>query len=142
MESIDWTCSVSRCVNSTHLLRYLQYPVICRIIKNSREGIMGQTAHNQLYSEEKAVRLEARLSRVQKGLLQHAADLSGRSLTDFIVTASQEAANKVIREHEILTLTMKESENFVHALLNPLKPNTALKNAAKRYKKFQGKKRS
>lgn len=103
---------------------------------------MAQTAQNQLYSEEKAVRLEARLSRVQKGLLQHAADLSGRSLTDFIVTASQEAANKVIREHEILTLTMKESENFVHTLLNPPKPNTALKNAVKRYRKFQGKKRS
>src|SRR3990167_5600303 len=103
--------------------------------------IMGQAARNQAYSEDKAVRLEARLSRVQKDLLQHAADLLGRSLSDFILTASQEAANKVIREHEIITLTVKESESFIHTLLNPPKPNAALKNAAKRYKKFQGKKR-
>ena len=53
------------------------------------------------YSSEKAERLEARLSRQQKELIQHAADLAGRSLTDFILSASQEAANKVIREHEV-----------------------------------------
>ncbi|EKD77875.1 MAG: hypothetical protein ACD_42C00140G0002 [uncultured bacterium] len=103
---------------------------------------MSQSAHNPLYSEEKAERLEARLSRAQKELLQHAADLLGRSLTDFVVTVSQEAANKVIREHAIITLTVKDSENFVRILLNPPKPNVALKKAAQRYKKFQGKKRS
>src|SRR3990167_5999908 len=100
--------------------------------------IMSQASQHQLYSEDKAVRLEARLSRVQKDLLQHAADLLGRSLTDFILTASQEAANKVIREHDIITLTVKESENFIQTLLNPPKPNAALKKAARRYKKFQG----
>ncbi len=99
---------------------------------------MTQASRYQVYSEEKAVRLEARLSRVQKDLLQHAADLLGRSLTDFILTASQEAANKVIREHDIITLTVQESENFIQTLLNPPEPNAALKKAAKRYKKFQG----
>ena len=93
----------------------------------------------QHYSAEKAVRLEARLSPTQKELLQHAANLLGRSLTDFILTVSQEAANKVIREHAIITLSVKESESFVSTLLNPPKPNAALKKAYKRYKKFQGK---
>lgn len=88
------------------------------------------------YTSEKAERLEARLSRKQKKLIQHAADLAGRSLTDFILSASQEAANKVIREHEVITLTAQESENFVNALMNPPAPNLALQKAAKRHRDF------
>lgn len=100
---------------------------------------MPHISQHQHYSPEKAVRLEARLSHTQKELLQHAANLLGRSLTDFILTVSQEAANKVIREHAIITLSVKESESFVSTLLNPPKPNAALKKAFKRYKKFQDK---
>ena len=85
------------------------------------------------YTSEKSERLEARLSRTQKALIQHAADLMGRSLTDFILSASQEAANKIIREHAVITLTTQESENFVNVLLNPPSPNWALRQAAKRY---------
>lgn len=88
------------------------------------------------YTSEKAERLEARLSRKQKELIQHAADLAGRSLTDFILSASQEAANKVIREHEVITLRAQESENFVNALMNPPAPNLALQKAAKRHRDF------
>ena len=88
------------------------------------------------YTSEKAERLEARLSRKQKALIQHAADLAGRSLTDFILSASQEAANKVIREHEVITLSAKESERFVNVLMNPPAPNLALQKAAKRHRDF------
>lgn len=84
------------------------------------------------YAKNKSERLEARLSQTQKKLIQHAADLAGRSLTDFMLAASQEAANKVIREHEVMTLTARESEHFVNALLNPPAPNRALTQAAKR----------
>lgn len=93
-------------------------------------------SHHSNYKPEKSNRLEARLSRQQKELIQHAADLVGRSLTDFILSASQEAANKVIREHEVITLTARESENFVNALMNPPDPNLSLKKAAKRHRKF------
>src|SRR3990167_2360134 len=88
------------------------------------------------YTSEKSERLEARFSRKQKGLIQRAADLAGRSLTDFILTASQEAANKVIREHEVITLTAQESERFVTALMNPPGPNLALQKAAKHHRDF------
>ena len=88
------------------------------------------------YTSEKAERLEARVSQKQKKLIQHAADLAGRSLTDFILGASQEAANKVIREHEVITLTVQESKHFVNVLINPPTPNSALQKAAKRYRDF------
>ncbi len=93
-----------------------------------------------LYSPEKAERLEARLSYSQKELIQHAADLLGRTLTDFVITSSQETAKRVIREHEIVTLTARESRSFVDALSNPPEPNAALKKAAKRYRAFAKKK--
>jgi uncharacterized protein (DUF1778 family) len=96
---------------------------------------------SQAYTSEKAERLEARLSRKQKELLQHAANLLGRSLTDFVISSSQEEAKKIIREHEIITLTMKESKDFVNSLLNPPSPNAALKKAAKRYQAFSNDKK-
>lgn len=88
------------------------------------------------YSSEKSERLEARLSQMQKKLIQHAADLSGRSLTDFVLKTLQEAAHKVIREHEIVTLTADESKHFVNVLMSPPKPNKALQKAAKRHREF------
>ena len=101
---------------------------------------MRQTPQRQdAYSSDKAVRLEARLSCTQKELIQHAADLQGRSLTDFVISTSQEAARKVIREHEIVTLTAKESQSLVRALLSPSEPNAALQKAAKRHKNFNTK---
>ena len=101
---------------------------------------MEQSLQKRQYSEGKAERLEARLSREQKSLLQYAADLVGRSLTDFVLTVSQEAASKVIRDHKIIALTVKESENFTSQLQKSFTPNAALKKAIKRYRAFQSKK--
>jgi uncharacterized protein (DUF1778 family) len=91
------------------------------------------------YTSEKAERLEARLSRTQKELIQHAADLLGCSLTDFVISSLQEKAKKIIREHEIITLTARESKSFVNSLLHPPEPNDALKRAVKRYNAFNEK---
>jgi uncharacterized protein (DUF1778 family) len=79
-------------------------------------------------------RLEARVSPEIKALLQKAADLEGRSLTDFIVASVQAEALRVIQQHQTLKLSLEDSEAFVDAILNPPKPNDALKAAAVRYK--------
>lgn len=78
-------------------------------------------------------RLEARVSPEIKALLQKAADLEGRTLTDFIVASVQAEAYRVIEQHQTLKLGIEDSEAFVEALLNPPKPNDSLKNAALRY---------
>jgi uncharacterized protein (DUF1778 family) len=82
----------------------------------------------------KAARLEARISQETKALIQKAADLEGRSLTDFVVASVQAAACKVIEQHQTLKLSVEDSEAFVDAILNPPKSNEALKLAALRYK--------
>ncbi|MGH6959741.1 MAG: DUF1778 domain-containing protein, partial [Dongiaceae bacterium] len=43
-------------------------------------------------SRTRAERLEARISRDQKTLFQRAAELQGRTLTDFVVSSAQDAA--------------------------------------------------
>jgi uncharacterized protein (DUF1778 family) len=83
-------------------------------------------------------RLEARVSRAQKTLFLRAASLQGRSLTDFLVASVQEAAEKALRAHDVLTLSEHDRKNFVAALLQPAAPGKALRQAAKRYKDRAG----
>ncbi len=81
----------------------------------------------------RAERLEARVTAEQKALFERAADLSGRSLTDFVVTAVQEAANAEIERQKVTRLSREESIAFVEAILNPPEPNEALRRAHERY---------
>ena len=81
----------------------------------------------------KRERLEARVSQEQKDLLVRAATLAGCSLTEFMVRTLQEAAERVIQDHQTITLTPRDSAAFVDALLNPPAPNDALRSAAERY---------
>lgn len=79
-------------------------------------------------------RLEARITPETKALLQKAADLEGRTLTDFVIASVHAEALRVIERHQILKLSMGDDEAFVDALLNPPQPNDAIKAAAIRYK--------
>jgi uncharacterized protein (DUF1778 family) len=79
-------------------------------------------------------RLEARISPETKAMLQKAADLEGRTLTDFVIASVEAEALRVIERHQTLKLSMGDAEAFVDALLNPPQPNDALKAAASRYK--------
>lgn len=74
-------------------------------------------------------RLQARVTPPVKALLQQAADLSGRSLSDFLVSSAREVAEKTIREHRIITLTAEESLVFANEILNPSPPNEKLRAA-------------
>ncbi|MEZ2237087.1 DUF1778 domain-containing protein [Microcoleus sp.] len=88
---------------------------------------------------EPSALLEARISPEIKALWQKAADLEGRTLTDFVIASVQAVASKVIEQHQRLKLDFDDSEAFVNALLNPTQPNQALKKAAAlRYKQVMG----
>ncbi len=83
----------------------------------------------------RGARLEARISPTQKSVLQRAAALSGRTLSEFVVASAQEAASKVIQEHELIRLSRAEQTAFVKALLSPRAPSANLRKAAAAYKK-------
>jgi len=83
-------------------------------------------------------RLEARISRSQKALLLEAAKLQGRTLTDFIILAASQEAQRVVQSHRIIRLSADEQKTFIKAILAPPKPGTRLRAAARRYRKAMG----
>jgi len=83
----------------------------------------------------KPERLEARVTQEQKKLIERAAKLEGRSITDFLVTSAQAAARSVIHEREILTLSSRGRKVFIDAILSPTEPNQKLRRAARLYDK-------
>ena len=83
----------------------------------------------------KSERLEARLTSVQKELLQQAAEIEGTTITDFVVRSAQAQARRVIEEHTRLQLSLEDSQAFVEALLNPPEPNARMIAAAAEYKR-------
>lgn len=79
-------------------------------------------------------RVAARLSTDQKQLLQRAADLEHRTLTDFMVDSGVRRAEEVIRRHEVITLSEQGARAFMEAVYNPQPPTAYLRQAAERYK--------
>ena len=83
-------------------------------------------------------RLEARLPADVHALLKRAAEIQGRTLTDFVVSAARDAACRTIEETEVLRLSLEDQRRFAAALRNPPKPNAALRRAARRRRELFG----
>lgn len=79
-------------------------------------------------------RLEARISTDLHMMLKRAAELQGRTVTDFVVAAVQEAAQRAIEQAEVMRLSQTDQECFAEALLaHPqVQPTPALERAFKR----------
>ena len=83
-------------------------------------------------STSSTARLEARISTELHATLKRAAALQGRTLTDFVVTAVQEAAQLAIERAEVIGLSQADSERFAEALLAPPPLSPALERAFER----------
>jgi len=84
--------------------------------------------------KSKDYRFDARLNEDQKTLIQRAADLEGRTMTDFVLHSAETAAERTIGERAMLILSARETEAFVDAILNPAEPGRVLRAAARQYK--------
>jgi uncharacterized protein (DUF1778 family) len=86
----------------------------------------------------RAQRLETRVTQEQKTLIERAAALQGRTVTDFVLTSVQDAARRAIEEHRQLELSVRDSEAFVEALLNPKPVDDRLRETVRRYREASG----
>lgn len=79
----------------------------------------------------RTARIEARIAPDALAVVRRAAEIQGRSVSDFVVAAAQEAANRTIEEAHLIRLSVKDQQRFAELLLNspPLPP--ALKRAKK-----------
>lgn len=79
-------------------------------------------------------RLGFRLNEDTKDLIERAAYLTRRKVSDFCVTALTETARRTIAEHETLELSVRDREAFFKALINPPKPSVRLARALTAHK--------
>ena len=86
----------------------------------------------------RAERLEARVTTQQKALIEQAAALEGRTVTDFVLTSVQEAARRSIEKHERLDLSVRDRQAFVEALLRPRPVNDRIRDTVRRYRAVTG----
>jgi uncharacterized protein (DUF1778 family) len=99
---------------------------------------MPKAASGSTSGRTRAERLEARITAEQKSLIERAAALQGRTVTDFVLTSVQDAARRAIEEHNQLALSVRDSEAFVDALLNPKPVNDRLRDTVRRYRERAG----
>jgi uncharacterized protein (DUF1778 family) len=66
----------------------------------------------------RGARLGFRVDAETKALVEHAAQLERRKLTDFCLTALTEAARTTIARHETLVLSERDREVFFDTLVN------------------------
>lgn len=83
-------------------------------------------------TSNKTARLEARITPDLQALLRRAAEIEGRSVTDFVVSAVQEAAERRIEQAQMIRLSLEDQIAFVDAILAPPEPTSTLKRAFER----------
>ncbi len=92
----------------------------------------------ETHDKPRNARLEARVSSDQKDFFQRAATLTGRTLSELIIDSTQEAAAKIVQEHEVIRLSREEQIAFVSALLTPADSGVRLKKAVQSYRQKAG----
>jgi uncharacterized protein (DUF1778 family) len=85
---------------------------------------------------QRTSRVEARIAPDSLEIIRRAAEIQGRSISDFIVAAAQEAAQRTIAEIEVLRLSRQAQEQFANLLLNPPAPTPALARALERHREL------
>ena len=83
----------------------------------------------------RAERLGFRLDEGTKELIERAAHIERRKLTDFCITALAVAARRTIAEHEALVLSQRDRQAFFEALINPPEPSERLVRALAAHKR-------
>lgn len=71
-------------------------------------------------------------------MLKRAAEIQGRTLTDFVVDAARDAALKTLEDADIIRLSVGDQHQLAAAILKPLKPAASLQSAFRRRRDLFG----
>lgn len=89
-------------------------------------------------NKAQTARLEARLPAHVHAMLKRAAEIQGRTLTDFVVSAASDAARQAIETAEIIRLSVDDQRLFADSVLNPPQPTPALRRAFEKRRELFG----
>lgn len=82
----------------------------------------------------RTARIEARITPDALSIVRRAAQIQGRSVSDFVVAAAQAAAARTIEETQIVRLSVADQQAFAEAIINPPDANDALRRAFQRHR--------
>ena len=108
----------------------LTCPVECRTIFGEKWGFV------MAAGPTRTARIEARIAPDALAVVRRAAEMQGRSVSDFVVAAAQEAAHRTIEEIQIIRLSVDDQRAFAAAVLNPPPPAQALIRAAEAHRRL------
>lgn len=78
----------------------------------------------------KKARFDAKIDLNLKEEFERAAEIGGyRTLTDFIIKATKEKSDAILREHSRVLKSDRDAKFFFQTIINPPKPNEALVSA-------------
>ena len=84
----------------------------------------------------RVARLEARIAPDVLAVVRRAAEIEGRSVSDFVVSAERSAAESTLNDAQILRLSLADQHFVADLLAHPPKPSAALTRARKAHKKL------
>jgi uncharacterized protein (DUF1778 family) len=91
--------------------------------------------------QNRTARIEARIAPDVLAAVKRAAEIQGRSVSDFVVAAAQEAAHRTIEETQIIRLSLDDQRTFAQAIINPPEPSPAFRRALRRHRELINKSR-
>ena len=89
-------------------------------------------------SQTRSERIEARTTPDTLAIVRRAAEIQGRSISEFVVSAAEQAARRAIEDEQIIRLSAAEQVRFVEALLNPPPPAPAMQRALEHHHRLIG----
>ena len=84
----------------------------------------------------RTARIEARIAPDALAVVRRAAELQGRSVSDFVVAAAQAEAERTIEAAQIIRLSVEDQRAFAEAILTPPEPTPALRRAFRRHRQL------
>ena len=86
----------------------------------------------------RTARIEARIAPDALAMLKRAAQITGRSLSEFVTTAAQDAARRTIEETDVIRLSVADQQAFAELLINPRPPSEGMREAFRLHSKLIG----
>jgi uncharacterized protein (DUF1778 family) len=84
----------------------------------------------------RSARLEVRIAPETLAVVKRAAELQGRSVSDFVVAAAQDAAQRTIEDAHVIRLSIEDQRRLVDLLLNPPPLTAAMERAREAHERL------
>lgn len=92
-------------------------------------------------SRKSSARLDVRLRPDKKALIEEAATLSGKTVSEYVVSTLLQQSAEILERHRHIRLSDRDRDQFLALLDASDEPSVALTGAVRKYKQVVGTKR-